>query len=250
MKRPRAVRRLLPAAILGLCAATGTAAAQNPVPVTPGAAAVQIPVRTPLQGFSVVLVAGDVQAGQPSDEVPVAARRALADMRDFLPYRSYRLLDTAWMLGSLPVRAATTRMRGPNNRPLDVVVNANPTAGSNLTVNFRLTDVAADAGVGEAEARLRRLREQRGFLEREQSGRETAAALSQRIQELDAQIAKTADEAHARQSVALLSGATAAKVIDTSFTMDIGETVVVGTSRIQGDTALIVLLTAVPRGAK
>jgi hypothetical protein len=34
-------------------------------------------------------------------------------------------------------------------------------------------------------------------------------------------------------------------VIDTSFTMDIGETVVVGTSRLQGDKALIALLTAV-----
>jgi hypothetical protein len=36
-------------------------------------------------------------------------------------------------------------------------------------------------------------------------------------------------------------------VIDTSFNMDIGETVVVGTSRLQGDKALIVLLTAVGR---
>ena len=38
-------------------------------------------------------------------------------------------------------------------------------------------------------------------------------------------------------------------IIDTSFTMDLGETVVVGTSRLQGDKALIVLLTAVPRKA-
>jgi hypothetical protein len=34
-------------------------------------------------------------------------------------------------------------------------------------------------------------------------------------------------------------------MIDTNFTMDIGETVVVGTSRLQGDKALIALLTAV-----
>jgi hypothetical protein len=34
-------------------------------------------------------------------------------------------------------------------------------------------------------------------------------------------------------------------MIDTSFTMDIGETVVVGTSRLKGDKALIALLTAV-----
>jgi hypothetical protein len=39
-------------------------------------------------------------------------------------------------------------------------------------------------------------------------------------------------------------------VIDTSFIMDIGETVVVGTSRIRGgDKALIALLTAVPKNS-
>jgi hypothetical protein len=39
-------------------------------------------------------------------------------------------------------------------------------------------------------------------------------------------------------------------IIDTSFTMDVGETVVVGTSRLAGgDKALIALLTAVPRTA-
>ena len=39
-------------------------------------------------------------------------------------------------------------------------------------------------------------------------------------------------------------------VIDTSFTMDVGETVVVGTSRLKGGTkALITLLTAVPPGS-
>jgi hypothetical protein len=35
------------------------------------------------------------------------------------------------------------------------------------------------------------------------------------------------------------------RLIDTTFNMDVGETVVVGTSRLQGDKALIVLLTAV-----
>ena len=41
----------------------------------------------------------------------------------------------------------------------------------------------------------------------------------------------------------------ASAIIDTSFTMDVGETVVVGTSRVRGgDKALIALLTAVPKG--
>ena len=42
-----------------------------------------------------------------------------------------------------------------------------------------------------------------------------------------------------------------ATLIDTSFTMSLGETVVVGTSRMRGgNKALIVLLTAATRGAK
>jgi hypothetical protein len=36
-------------------------------------------------------------------------------------------------------------------------------------------------------------------------------------------------------------------MIDTSFTMDVGETVVVGTSRLKGEKALIALLTAIPQ---
>jgi hypothetical protein len=39
-------------------------------------------------------------------------------------------------------------------------------------------------------------------------------------------------------------------VIDTSFAMDVGETVVVGTSRVAGDKALIALLTAVAHAGK
>ena len=36
-------------------------------------------------------------------------------------------------------------------------------------------------------------------------------------------------------------------LIDTSFKIDVGETVVVGTSRLAGEQALILLVTAVPR---
>ncbi len=39
-------------------------------------------------------------------------------------------------------------------------------------------------------------------------------------------------------------------LIDSSFTMDVGETVVVGTSRLGGDKALIAIVTAVRKGAR
>jgi hypothetical protein len=43
-------------------------------------------------------------------------------------------------------------------------------------------------------------------------------------------------------------GALPSTVIETTFSIDPGETVVVGTSRVKGDRALIALLTAVRRG--
>ena len=39
-------------------------------------------------------------------------------------------------------------------------------------------------------------------------------------------------------------------LIDNSFTMEVGETVVVGTSRLGGDKALIAIVTAVRKGAR
>ena len=115
------------------CAMSRPAGAQErPAPVPTSA----------LQGFSVVLVIGDTQDGQSFDELPASARRALADMKDFLPYKTYRLLDTGWMMGSLPVRSATTRMRGPGNRELELLLLA-------LTALLQGQRVALDADVNQ-----------------------------------------------------------------------------------------------------
>ena len=38
------------------------------------------------------------RAGSTQDNVPPAARKALTDMKEFLPYKSYRLLDVQWTL--------------------------------------------------------------------------------------------------------------------------------------------------------
>ena len=55
------------------------------------------PEPTPRRGFNVVLLLGDMQDAGGLDTVPVAARKALTDMKDFLPYKGYRLLDTQWV---------------------------------------------------------------------------------------------------------------------------------------------------------
>ena len=69
------------------------------------------------QGFSVVLVLGDIQGTATPDDVPPAARKALVDMRDFLPFKSYRLLDAAWVMccGQQRMGSATRGRLGQNS---------------------------------------------------------------------------------------------------------------------------------------
>src|SRR5262245_66628788 len=101
MKRINALQRAgslarLAAAITLAGAATVSAQSPAAKPVKP-AAGTEPPVKTVVaapQGYSVVLVLGDMQNASPADSnVPAAARKALADLKDFLPYKSYRLLD-------------------------------------------------------------------------------------------------------------------------------------------------------------
>ena len=76
--------------------------------------------RPAAQGFSVVLVVGDLQGPAGEEDVPPAARRALADMKDFLPYKSYKLVDAAWIMGSTH---ASSRLRGPDDREYEIEIS-------------------------------------------------------------------------------------------------------------------------------
>ena len=103
MSVPRMSRTIAIVSAGVVCATV--ASAQEPVAVvawqSPAAAAQggkpSVAITTPkpswpgaTYGFSVVLVLGDMQGGATADSVPAAARKALADMKDFLPYKSYR----------------------------------------------------------------------------------------------------------------------------------------------------------------
>src|SRR6188472_671886 len=93
------------------------------------------------QGFSVVLVLGDVQDGATSDNIPAAARAALADLKDFLPYRSYRVLDTAWVLASSATRqAVSSRLQGPDGQDYEVTLDRMPVGASSLQVAFEMRE--------------------------------------------------------------------------------------------------------------
>lgn len=303
----------------------------------PAAAAAQ-PQPAALQGFSIVLVQGDQQPGNNSD-LPRAAQGAIGDMKDFLPFKSYRLVDSAWILTSSPSNALTSRLKGPDGQDYEVVLQAspfaNPLEANKQRVVFRLLEPGAGGRDGRAAQRqdelatLRRLYgsmherytaalksakgketrdtevvraqmldiEQRLDLSTRMAAADAAAALGvARVQDeqrarvsdervrllaLEAELAalrerlnprhpdllgreRQVDEARARlQQLTVeaeqaerspFAGRQAARtvqpLIDTAFTMRLGETVVVGTSRVRGDKALIAVLTAVPQSAQ
>src|SRR5207249_7466621 len=65
------------------------------------AALVQAQEPKRVQGFSVLLLLGETQGTAQPDNISPPARKALSDIKDFLPYQSFRVLDTLWLAGSL-----------------------------------------------------------------------------------------------------------------------------------------------------
>ena len=144
-----------------------------------------------VQGFSVLLLIGETQAAAPPENISAPARKALADVKDFLPYKSYRVLDTVWIAGNDGgVSSGGFRTEaGPYH----------------FTLRTFPRDLSAKPGTPD------------GAL-----GRAKFTLVFQRPNEAPV------------------------SVLDNSFDITVGDTVVVGTSRLQGDIALVVLLTAVP----
>jgi hypothetical protein len=264
MKWVNVMQRLgLLAGLATVIALAGAAAvsAQPPASTKPPAEAISRPPvkvdEASPQGYSVVLVLGDIQATSATDgNVPAAARKALADMKDFLPYKSYRLLDAQWILGS---QRTVSRLRGANEQEYELTLRGVAIAGGKLSVNFRLAEPGAAVGVRPAadadsragrrasledalraaEAEAERLRTSSG-----EKRTETVAATRERIAAIQREL---------EQEKALRDAATRVgwrSIIDTSFAMEVGETVVVGTSRVAGDKALIALLTAVAHAGR
>jgi hypothetical protein len=197
-----------------------------------------------------------------SNDIPAAAGRALADMKDFLPYKSYRLLDTAWILGGGPGQSVQSLLQGPEGRQYEMSLRRAPVSPA-VNLTFVLRDAAGGpvvSGSGDASARLAQnstgLREMQerlamqarlATIERElEQARTRLSREHPEVLGLESELASLRRQLGVVQSAQhVLSGTSG--IISTSFTMDVGETVVVGTSRVGGDTALIALLTAVAR---
>jgi hypothetical protein len=188
-----------------------------------------------------------MQASGASDNVPAAARKALTDIRDFLPYKSFRLLDSQWTL-CCGRSAITTRLRGPEDQDYAVELNPSSAGGGKYYVHFSLWE---PRGLERSEVTTSIVAQERALLEQQlEEMKKThgdnhpdVVRLRRRIDSLDSQSLASRDAEPSRRTSAASLPRRA--IIDTSFTMDIGETVVVGTSRLKGDKALIALLTAV-----
>ncbi len=249
MSSLRLVRFAVACATLAAAVSAHAQTATKPSPDAKGQAAPQ--------GFSVVLVLGEGQGTAVAENVPPAARKALADMKDFLPYRGYRLLDAAWILGS---QRSTSRLRGPDDQEYQLTVLTTQVAGDKIQVRFQMQEsnattvvtardadesAARRAAEADLQSRLERLQASLGPMRQRLGDKhQDVLAVAAEIDNLKARLAGSDAGTTPR---ALFGGRS---VIDTTFTMDIAETVVVGTSRMRGgDKALIALLTAVPRGA-
>jgi len=202
-------------------------------------------------GYSVILLLGEVQGSGAGDLPPATGvRKALSDVKDFLPYRSYKVLDTQWL------RSGMTHMKGADDQEYEVTVNAeefmrvpgggmmpyDPASGKPpvIDVRFHLQESGAATVPGEEYARsvqAAELEKQRASLEIQLKNDRAAMVpeMAARIKRLEAQIRL----------------ARARRLMDSKFEMAPGETVVVGTSKIGGgDRGLVVLLTAVTSGGK
>jgi len=205
--------------------------------------ATAVHAQTRYNGFSVVLLLGETQGTAAGDGLPPApgVRKALADVKDFLPYKSYKTLDTQWL------RSGSTRMKGPDEQEYDVdvadvdLIMPRPfqTTGT-VKVAFKLQEVGAPMNSSEEYGRSVQVADMEKQLATVQRRINEGAAGSQ-VPELMA-----AKDRLNRQ----IRLARAHKLIDTQFEMAPGETVVVGTSKIGGDKGLVVLLTAVAAGGK
>lgn len=146
-------------------------------------------------GFQIVLLSASVKPGGGAQEVPANVQKALADLKGFLPFKTYDVLDTAWMSG--------TQDRIMEGRLVD-----HQGAGYQVTLQFHDTGSPTDHSLFTDVFRLKA----EPF--RLEGAKETRPGGS---------------------------------LIDTSFGLKEGETLVVGTSKVGGSNdALVVLVTAVP----
>jgi len=143
------------------------------------------------QPFQLVLLVADQQPGDPPT-LSKNAQKALDDLRGFLPYKGYHLLDTAWLRTTGMVRA---RLVGKD--------------GISYSVRLYCRGIGAEGGKDLYVRDFDVNEESSSAIQKENRGPRS--------------------------------------ILSTSFGLKVGETLVVGTSKLDGGDALVFLLTALPQ---
>jgi hypothetical protein len=230
---------------------------------------------------------GGSAAARDGRALPEGAAKALKDMSEFLPYKQYRVLDAQWRSCCGPeVRTTVTgRLEGVigSPRPDGSVQPATRIYGFKVAADRSTERIPVRFELTVQEPDMRRAaqfaeRTQRVELERRdlQAEIESLAAQIQRLQKRVEVGTAPADDLRslqdrqasvqrrlvdvterAAEAARVMSAVTQTEgllppreIIDSSFTMVPGETVVVGTSKLGGDQALIALVTAVRKGGR
>ena len=101
--------------------------------------------------FQIVLLMADNAMPAVTENVPAKAQRALKDLQDFLPYKSYHLVDMAWLRTS---RDASSQITGPKGESYVIDLSVGPSGGPGerlLVQEFRITQVAMMPPPGAAQ---------------------------------------------------------------------------------------------------
>ena len=268
--RTTAARTLVAALTLLPAAVSAQQSGRTPRSSTPAALGIH--------GFSVVLVVGSLNgtpgttAAGASDGLPEAAKKALNDMKDFLPYKRYQLLDAAWMMCCASSRSGVSgRVRGPDDREYRYQVDPLSVSDTKLDMRFTIRELA-DAPIAVSQGRVKatdaaQLELSRALYEAIRERDEMENQLRSAKQRHDVGLVSTPDLEAAQQRARRTAqrveelqrlggggvhGTSGQNIIDSTFAITPGETVVVGTSRLNGDRALIAILTAAakPTAAK
>jgi hypothetical protein len=158
--------------------------------------------------FQVVLLIGDNGGRSELEGVSANVQKALDDVKEFLPFKSYRVLDTALLRSAGRLEGLLSGPDGQDYR-LTMVFEADPDAKRIHVHGFGLTDL----GVRGAPTPPR--------------GVSAPGAGSGDAVAPQASIRRT--------------------LIESSFSLGLGETIIVGSSKLNGGgEALLVLLTAIP----
>ncbi len=202
------------------------------------------------QAFQLTLLQADRTGSGGPGRLPPAASKALADLADFLPYSRYQLLDSAFVRTTRDARVVVQGMEGHSYEVHLRFRGDARTPGSELLVEqFLLRLIPADVlGYLMGSAELAAGAAGPGSALVARPGAPGAAAPP-------AGAASGAEPGHPVASPPTPTPGPgpsplptlAENLLDTSFSIRRGETVVVGTSKLDGgDRALVVLLTALP----